>query len=100
MGSGWASVQVLYYRTDMFEEAGLDVPENWNDFREAAIALTDEKNGIYGAGIGYGASNSDAEWLTRAMLWSNGTVDVDAEGNVAVDSEETVSTAQYIQDLF
>lgn len=97
---GWASVQVLYYRTDMFEEAGLDAPKTWDDFREAAIKLTDEKNGIYGAGIGYGASNSDAEWLTRAMLWSNGSVDVDEDGKVAVESEETVSTAQYIQDLF
>lgn len=44
---GWASVQVLYYRTDMFEEAGLSAPETWDDFRDAAIKLTDEKNGIY-----------------------------------------------------
>lgn len=94
---GWASVQVLYYRTDMFEEAGLSAPETWDDFRDAAIKLTDEKNGIYGAGIGYGASNSDAEWLTRAMLWSNGSVDVDDDGKVAIDSEATVNTAQYIQ---
>ena len=97
---GWASVQVLYYRTDMFEAAGLEAPETWDDFREAAIALTDEANGIYGAGIGYGASNSDAEWLTRAMLWSNGSVDVDEAGKVAIDSEETIATAQYIQNLF
>lgn len=97
---GWASVQVLYYRTDMFEEAGLSAPETWDDFRDAAIKLTDEKNGIYGAGIGYGASNSDAEWLTRAMLWSNGSVDVDDDGKVAIDSEATVNTAQYIQNLF
>ena len=38
---GWASVQVLYYRTDMFEEAGLSAPETWDDFRDAAIKLTD-----------------------------------------------------------
>lgn len=97
---GWSSVQVLYYRTDMFKDAGIDIPETWDEFREAAIALTDEKSGIYGAGMGFGASNSDAEWLTRAMLWSNGSADVDSDGKVAINSEETLKTAQYIQDLF
>lgn len=100
---GWSSVQVLYYRMDMFDEVGLDYPDEdwtWDDFHDAAVALTDEANGIYGAGIGYGASNSDAEWFTRAILWSNGSVDVDDEGNVAIDSEETVETAQFIQDMF
>lgn len=100
---GWASVQVLYYRMDMFDKAGLDYPDEnwtWDDFREAAIALTDEANGIYGAGIGYGASNSDAEWLTRAMLWSNGSIDVDDSGKVAIESDETIETAKWIQNLF
>lgn len=100
---GWASAQVLYYRMDMFDTAGIDYPDadwTWEDFRNAAIALTDESNGIFGAGIGYGANNSDAEWFTRAILWSNGSVDVDDEGKVAIDSPETVETAQFIQDMF
>ena len=38
--------------------------------------------------------------IIRAMLWSNGSVDVDDDGKVAIDSEATVNTAQYIQNLF
>ncbi|MCU1424438.1 MAG: extracellular solute-binding protein family 1, partial [Microbacteriaceae bacterium] len=34
---GWA--QLLYYRTDLFEAAGLDVPDTYEKIREAADAL-------------------------------------------------------------
>jgi multiple sugar transport system substrate-binding protein len=39
---GW----VLMYRTDLFEEAGLEPPETWDDFLHAAQTLTGD--GVYG----------------------------------------------------
>ncbi len=33
------NVQVLYYRTDLYEEAGLEVPETWDDLLANAKAL-------------------------------------------------------------
>jgi multiple sugar transport system substrate-binding protein len=47
----------LYYRTDMFEAAGLQPPETFDDFLSAAQALT--KDGVYGFGMRGGAGGHD-----------------------------------------
>lgn len=47
----WDTVAV-FYNKDMFDAAGLDYPAadwTWDDFAEAARALTDEEAGVYGA---------------------------------------------------
>ena len=37
---------VMFYNKDMFEEAGITkVPETWEELREAAKKLTQDKNG-------------------------------------------------------
>jgi multiple sugar transport system substrate-binding protein len=41
------NVQVLYYRTDLYEAAGLSVPETWDDLLANAQALNDAPN-VYG----------------------------------------------------
>ena len=67
----WAESQILYWRTDMFEEAGLDsAPTTWEEFRDYAKLLTDPSKNVYGAGIGYGKGDSDAEWWTCLLYTS------------------------------
>lgn len=46
---------VIYYRADWFEEAGLDAPATWDDFYEAAETLTDKSTGQFGYTIRGGA---------------------------------------------
>ncbi|MET4639188.1 sugar ABC transporter substrate-binding protein [Mycetocola sp. 2940] len=46
---------VIYYRADWFEEAGLDAPASWDDFYEAADTLTDKSTGRFGYTIRGGA---------------------------------------------
>ncbi|CAL9557823.1 hypothetical protein SUDANB6_04599 [Streptomyces sp. enrichment culture] len=48
---------VLYYRTDLFEEAGLDAPTTWDDFFEAAQKLTDKSKNQFGYTIRGGAGS-------------------------------------------
>jgi len=97
----WTESQVLYYRKDMLEAAGFDgPPETWDEFRSMAKALTDPGKGVYGAGIGYGKGNSDAEFLTRGIIWSyGGSVDT-KDGGAIVNSPETVQATQFIRDIF
>ncbi|MEV6259166.1 sugar ABC transporter substrate-binding protein [Streptomyces sp. NPDC051784] len=66
---------VLYYRTDLFEKAGLDEPDTWDEFYEAAAKLTDKRKNSFGytirGGPGsiaqaldamYGQSGIDSFW--------------------------------------
>jgi multiple sugar transport system substrate-binding protein len=64
----------IYYRTDIFEKAGISVPTNWEDLRSAAKELTTKKR----AGIiiepSPGAYGDFAWW---SFLWSAGGEVVD-----------------------
>lgn len=57
----------LYYNKDMFDEAGIDYPDEnttWEEFREMAKALT--KDGVYG--FGNAATNTD-EGTFQCLQW-------------------------------
>ena len=41
--------QVMWYRTDLLEANNLEVPKTWDEFYDAAVALT--KDGVYGCGF-------------------------------------------------
>lgn len=98
----WTESQVLYYRKDMLQAAGYTAPPaTWDEFREMSKKLTDPGKGLYGAGVGYGKGNSDAEFLTRGIIWSyGGSVDTKDGKTVIADSPETVQAASFIRDLF
>ncbi|MEV5030248.1 ABC transporter substrate-binding protein [Paenibacillus sp. LPE1-1-1.1] len=98
----WTETQVLYYRKDLLEAAGYNTPpKTWEQFREMAAKLTDKSKGLYGAGMGYGKGNSDAEFLTRGIIWSfGGSVDTEDGSKVIADSPETVAAAKFIRDIF
>lgn len=49
----WVTV-ALYYNKDLFDAAGVEYPTadwTWDDFANAAAALTDPDNGVFGAGV-------------------------------------------------
>ena len=96
------SSQVMYYRKDLLEKAGIaSYPKTWEEFREFSKKVTDPKNGIYGAGIGYGSANSDSEWLTRSMIASFGGSIFDETGKkIVLNSPETLEAIKYIKALF
>jgi len=92
----WTESQILYYRTDVIDSP----PKTWEEFREIAKKVTDPSKGFYGAGIGFGKGNSDAEWLTRAMLWAHGAYLVDENGKAAINSAEAKQVAQMIYEMY
>lgn len=66
----------ILYRTDRFEEAGLEVPANWDEFVECAKALTadtdkDGENDQWGFSM-VGSNNSSGQSRFMSYLWSNG----------------------------
>lgn len=97
----WTEGTALYYRKDLFEKAGLRPPTTWEEFRKAAAKLTDPQHGVYGAGIGFGRGDSDAEWLTRAMIWDYGGSLFGRDGRTpAADNKGTVEVMKLIRSIF
>jgi multiple sugar transport system substrate-binding protein len=87
----------LFYRTDLFEPAGItEPPATWAEFEEAAALLTDPAKKQYGF-IEF-APESAYYWFP--FLWGAGGSLYDAETNqVAFDSPEGVEAAEFYIDL-
>ena len=84
----WFTVPVgILYRADWFEEAGLDGPQNWNDFMNAAHTLTKDTDGDgqvdqWGFAM-VGTKNGSGFFRFRHLLRSQGAMELykDADGN-------------------
>lgn len=84
-------VLYLYYRTDLFADAGIEPPTSCEEFRDAAVALS---NGdTYGFGFRGGKGGHD-HWLSLAL---GGASEM---GNGALLSEEAIGGTQFVVDLF
>jgi multiple sugar transport system substrate-binding protein len=92
---GWA--QLLYYRKDLFEQAGLEPPTSFEAIEAAAAALDQ------GDRVGITASTTPADPFTHQtfehLARANGCELVDDSGKITLDSEECVAAFQFYGDL-
>lgn len=76
----------LYYNRDLFEAAGLDPddpPETWDELYEAAKALTDPENEVYGIAFSAKASEEGTfQFLPWVQMTGGGYENVNGEGAV------------------
>ena len=84
----YAADSLLFVRTDLFEEAGVDLPTTREELWDAAVAVSDPDNGVYGLGIGCGPTDEDCENSFRMMMWCNGGKLMDEEGNIVAAEDE------------
>ena len=77
------------YRTDLFEEAGLEMPEEptWDFIKEAASALTDREQGIAGICLRGKAGWGENMALVTSMANSFGAKWFDMDWQPQLDSE-------------
>ncbi|MEV6587267.1 ABC transporter substrate-binding protein [Streptomyces acidicola] len=91
---------VLYYRTDLFEKAGLDEPTTWPKFYDAAEKLTDKGKNEFGYTI-RGGAGSIAQALD-AMYGQTGITsfwDAGGEKTTVNDPKNVAALEKYV-DLF
>ncbi|MEX2374009.1 MAG: extracellular solute-binding protein [Dehalococcoidia bacterium] len=91
-----AVVDWMYYRLDWFEEAGIDVPTNFDEFREAAIRLTDPERGRYGFGMRGGAGGH--LYVTRVLDSFGAFTEVD--GKFALDRDKAIAAMDWWTGLY
>ncbi len=96
-GLPWISQPVmLYYNPKLFEDAGIDPPDEnwtWDDFKSAAEAITDAEAGVYGTSF-----NS---WPPIHMfIWQAGGETITPELDACpIDTPEAIEGAQFYADI-
>ncbi|MGW6285534.1 ABC transporter substrate-binding protein [Streptomyces sp. NPDC055107] len=90
-----ASTRLLFYNEKLFDQAGLDAPETWDDIRSDAAALKAE--GVdYPFALPLGQEEAQAE--TLMWLLSGGGGYTDDVGAYDIDSAENVTTFRWVRD--
>ena len=90
-------VQLLVYRKDLFEKAGLDAPETYDDVLAAAEALhSDDVAGFVGANV---AGDAFTAQTFEEVALGNGCELVDEAGEVTLDSDECVEAMDFYGTL-
>jgi multiple sugar transport system substrate-binding protein len=62
---------MFFYRTDVFEELGLEVPTTWEEMEAAAEVIAAETD-LYPLSVYYGINAGQNTFWWEALLWSNG----------------------------
>ena len=92
----YVETRVLYYRTDIAEEAGItEAPATWDDLKAMAQALQQEGGAEWG--ISLGTKNSQ-EYLP--FVWSNGGDVMAEDGTFALNSPEAVEALEFYDSFF
>lgn len=88
----------IYYRADIFEEAGItELPETWDDFREIGRKLS--KDGKYMITLDMVSPNNLVFMFYHGLLVQQGQGMYDKDGNVLVSNDKAVRAAQLVYDM-
>ncbi|MCP3028221.1 ABC transporter substrate-binding protein [Halobacillus sp. A5] len=80
----------LFYNKEMLDEAGVEVPTNWEELEEAAKELTTEDT------VGLGVS---PEMARNQFIGESGSGDMVTEGEANFGSQEVIDALQPLVDL-
>lgn len=101
---------LMYYRTDLFDEAGIKVPTTFSELKEAAATFTNNPKfpGVAGYAMnnkrGSAAGQQWFEWIYSAggKAWASddlGSKDPYADLTPVFDSKESVNLVQFFKDM-
>ena len=86
------------YRKDLWEQAGFPLgPDTYDDLRAGAKKIRDKSGNPCGIGLSH---DNDTSSAVRAILWSFGGSDQDENGNVAINSKQTIEALKFMRALY
>lgn len=86
---------IQWYRTDLYEELGLEPATTWEEYYDNAAALA-EAGVADGTIMGFGPQVS---WWWMTLVWSFGGTLYDESLNPTVNSPEAVAATEYLKSL-
>jgi multiple sugar transport system substrate-binding protein len=93
---GWG--QLLVYRKDLFDKAGLAAPTTYDKIQQAAQALNG-KNGVAGITLATAPGSSFTEQTFEYLAQANGCELVGSDKKVTLDSPQCVRTFDFYSNL-
>jgi len=94
---GWG--QVLIYRKDLFDAAGLEHPDTFDKIMAAAAALNDPDNNFYGIVAATDPSAVFTQQTFEHFALANGVSLTDADGNVTLNTPAMVEALDFYTSL-
>lgn len=93
---GWT--QLLVYRQDLFDEAGLEAPTTFSAI-EAAVEALHNPPEMYGFVAATDPSNDYMMQVLEEFFLANGVTLLDDDGNVDLDTPQTIETLDFYNTL-
>ncbi|MCB8981118.1 MAG: extracellular solute-binding protein [Ardenticatenaceae bacterium] len=94
---GW--IQAIWYREDIFNEAGLNAPISWDDITTACNALPGTGNLLYGLTLGTDPGQNYGHQIFEQVAISNNAWPFDADGNVTMNTPEMIAALEFYTSL-
>jgi multiple sugar transport system substrate-binding protein len=85
------------YRQDLWSQVGFpNGPTTWDDLRKGAKLIREKSGNPCGIGL---SQELDTNMAMRALLWSFGGAEQDAEGHVTINSPQTIEALKFMRAL-
>lgn len=94
----YSHAQVMWYRKDLLKAAGLEVPVTWEEFAEAAKALT--KDGVYGCSFPCGSGDLLATRFLNYYVISAGESLLTDDLQANITSDAAIEGIKFWADIY
>jgi multiple sugar transport system substrate-binding protein len=94
---GW--IQEIWYRDDVFQEAGLNPPISWDDILAACETLPGTGNLLYALTLGTDPGQNYGHQIFEQVAMSNNAWPFDEAGNVTMDTPEMIAALEFYTSL-
>lgn len=92
---GWG--QMIFYRSDLYDKAGLDAPETYESILAGAKELSGD--GVSGFALGNKGGDGFAAQVFEHFALANDCQLTDDDGNITLDSPNCVEAIEYYTEL-
>jgi len=94
---GW--IQAIWYRQDLFDQAGLPAPVSWDDINQVCDALPDMEELQYAITLGTDPGQNYGHQIFEQVAISNDAWPFDEQGNVTFDTPEMAAALEFYTGL-
>jgi multiple sugar transport system substrate-binding protein len=84
------------YRSDLWADAGMK-PDSWDDIRIGGKKIKDKAGIPVGIGL---SAELDTAMALRAIMYSFGSHEQDAEGNLTINTPRTIEALKFVKALY